>query len=270
MTFDIKALARTAKATGEQNKNRVLLWIYRWGWTTDTVLQKLLNVQRRPGCELVKRGILMRIDPPRGHKPAFIIAPGPALTRAQDLYEEATGGYAIPYAYPRTSIPFAALGEHNEIAQLIALDMLADDSLDILDLISERELRGGEQSAVPDFKISALDEYVTWHEIELHAKYKERLLLQLQEREEARRLSSFLKIVWWCRTAGIARNLAAALNADELPRVGKRPDGRIARCGGTWSPRKLAAVTEINLIFAPRGTAIPQGGQMLLEEQDPL
>lgn len=254
-----------AHVKGKANLDKVLLWTYKWGWVTELVLQKLLNVTRRPGAYWCKRGILTKIEPPAGHVVAYVIKPGPHLSRALELYEEDSDGLALPYPYPRTSIPFAALGEHNEKSQLIALDELRDGE----HLTTEREMRDGSAAALPDFAITDNNGlFVHWHEVELTAKYHERLLFQLEERETARKAGRFDKLVWWCRTPGIARNLRKILSQKALPKVKKRADGRIVKYAtDRWNPAELAEATEINVIGQPKGV-IPEGGQRLLEESE--
>lgn len=252
-----------AREKGKANADKLLLWVFRWGWTTEPVMQKLLNVKRRPGGDFVRRGLLNKVAPPTGHHHPVFILDSSSLTRAQDLYEAETNS-ALPYPYPRNSIPFAALAEHQEFAQLIALDELADDEL----LTVERELRVGEPGALPDFQISN-GLATRWYEIELTPKYRERLLLQMWDREQARRDEHFAEIHWWCRTAGIARNIAAILSQPNLPHVKRRPDGKIVKGVGFWKPEELRQATHIHIIGQAKDAAIPEGGQRVFEDEDP-
>lgn len=250
------------RAKGLENVNRVLLWIYQWGWSTEPVLQKLLGVQRKIGCELARKGVLLRVEPPAGHRTAYVIAQAHQL-RALELYEADTG-MAIPYPWPRTAVPFAALGQHQEEAQLRALDELRPGDL----LMVDREMRRGVDEAIPDFAIErgGAGGPVEWHEIELTPKYHERLLHQLEQRNQALRAGHYSRIVWHCRTHGIARNLAAALDKPVLPPVIKRADGRVVRQPGVegWRTAALRAATTIH---GPGGSAMQPGRQLEFTEE---
>lgn len=244
--MDVKNWAGEARSRGVKNLNAILEWTYQWGWTTEAVAQRLLGVQRRVAAEYARKGYLLRIDPPRGHIAAYVVAQA-HQTHAAALYEAKTG-LAIPYPYPRSAVPFSALAEHQELAQLISLDELKDGDR----LTVDREMRDGESAALPDIAIDRASGEVEWHEIELHAKYQERLIYQLQERHKALHNGEFDLCVWHCRTHGIARNLQAALCKSVLPRVVKRADGRICRLPGAegWSPRRLRDKTDVRVIGA--------------------
>ena len=263
MKFDLSKLRKTARADGQKNIDAVLLWTYRWGWTYETALQKLLPIQRRPGSDYSKRGILQKVEPPRGHPPAYCVGSG-RLGRALDLFEEETG-LAIPYPWPRTAVPFAALGEHQEAAQLIAMGQLGEGGR----LKTSREF-GDKRGAIPDFSIEK-PTGIEWHEVELTPKYVERLFFQLGERDKARAAGEFSRLLFWCRTGGIARNLVAALQQERIPRVIRRGDGKIVRETGVegWNPAKLLACTEVLLLNDDRAHPSSIGpAQMALSDVD--
>lgn len=248
-TKRVKNFTGNPRQRGLENEEKVLVWLFRWGWCTEEVLQKLLGVKRRIGIELVKRGVLQRIEPPRGHKLVYVIARS-QQARALELYE-AAGGAAMPYTWGKTSVPFAALGQHNELAQLVALNHIEPGDW----FACDREL-SEEEGAIPDFIIQkgGVGGVLEWHEVELHAKYKERLYFQLWQREEAREENKLERLVWHCGTQGIAKNLEQALSSDWLPAVDRRGDGRIVILHGVtgWQPKYLKSVSEIRLIDPTR------------------
>ena len=240
MENKIRDYQKGAIQKGAANRDKVLLWVYKWGWTTEAVLQKLLSVQRRPGAEFCRRGILQKVEPARGQfRVAYVIAL-PMMKRAGEIYEQSTGGIAIPP--PRGSVPFSLL-EHNEIAQLIALDKANEECK----LKTDRELREGDTEAIPDFAINLYELAEHWHEIELNAKYKERLFFQLQKRDEARKEGVDM-FFWHCNTRGIALNLINALEQEALPTMLRQADGKFVQNGQWWDPEELAGCTKIGII----------------------
>lgn len=245
----------TAKQRGKENTEKILLWVYRWGWTTDRVLQQLVNVQRLVGGELCRRGVLQRVDAPAGHHTAYVINSA-SLSRALELYEDDTLNNAIPYPWPATSVPFSALGEHQEQAQLEAIRQLRlfpDAQLRV-----DRELRIGTRGAVPDFQIIRMNgKWTEWHEVELTPKYQERLWFQLQERETARAAGKFTQVFFWCRTLGIGRQLQTAIRRPTVPEVFRRGDGKIAAVSASqqyWSPVELRKRCEVLMLGDDRTT----------------
>lgn len=71
--------ARAAKGplppseAGEIRKNKALLWVYRWGWTTAGVLEMLVGSQRSGlGARLTKAGFLRSTKTESGSPPTFL------------------------------------------------------------------------------------------------------------------------------------------------------------------------------------------------------
>ena len=238
----LQEYAKDARALGRRNIGRVLVWLYRWGWTTEPVLQRMLGVQRHVGAEMARRGYLLRVDPPRGHRPAYVIAP--AYQRlALELYEDDPGSVDIPYPYPRNRVGFGT-AEHDELAQLIALEQIRPGDI----LSSARELRGGK--AVPDFVIERGDSgLIEWHEVELSKRYDEKLFHQLKNRNDAMKHGDFNRIVWHCGTAGVGRNIEFALLRPAIPMTHKRADYKLVKTPGVagWNPTALREATTIHV-----------------------
>jgi len=238
-----------SRERGRENTRRVLVWALKWGWVTEKNIQHLLGVKRRHADHLVKKGLLEKNRSSSGRMVAYTIN-HEALMNAYELYEELDrADIALPYPWPQTQIPFAKLGNHQEIAQTIALDELYAHGGSLLVDRELRLLRGG---AVPDFEIERNGK-TEWHEVELNAKYAERLYFQMFERDQARQRGAFDSIVWWCRGEPVARVIRAALNSQTLPQVTRRADGKIVRLPGVegWSPRKLLSVSDIRVIGKP-------------------
>ncbi len=235
---------RGGRQVGEKNIDKVLLWVYQWGWSYESVLMQLLGVKRRVGVEFCRREVLLKVEPPRGHPPAYIISPA-YLTRALQLYEK-DAQLSIPYPFHRSPVPFATLGEHQEIAQQIALNECARHGGY---LRVDRELRDGDEGALPDF-LHRYNNYSIWHEIELTPKYQLKLFKQLAEREIARKERKFNQMVWWCRTEGIKRNLQECLARESIPQITRGDDYKLQRITGQlgWNPSTLAACSVFHII----------------------
>ena len=269
------ALARAAEARGDaihgsvigrQNAERVLIWTWQWGWVFDDVLQKLLNVKRRPACGFVQRGILHKVPAPMGYKPAYVITQNKIVV-AQVAYDNsvqdpllnpfdrAKQPSQMHYPWPRTDVPFRTEGEHSRHAQIIALNELARrPGL----LTTERELsakavngRGG----LPDFVISRRGDtnglQIEWHEVELTGKKKGADIAgQLYLRELARSQKQFTMIYWHCATYGIALNIKAALSQKRIGQVIRAPSGKwiFDPTKPQWDPSKLLAASAFLVI----------------------
>lgn len=254
---------KTAFARGLEIKKRVLIWTLKWGWVTERNLQKLLCVTRLPGHALVKRGLLSKNVSPTGKRIAYTINEE-ALDEAFQLYEEHDRCLALPYTWPQTQIPFAKLGAHQEYAQMAALHELYSKGGQ---LSVERELRLAQDGAMPDFVITR-GSVIEWHEIELSAKYAERLYLQMQSRESARQKGEMTRIVWWCRGEAVAKVIRAAMSADRIPKTIRRPDGRVVRRQDEegWNPKRLADVSEIRIMDKDGSYTLPSWAKEKLRQ----
>lgn len=248
-TNQITNYAGKGVAIGRQNREKILRWVFQWGWSTETVLQQLLGVKRRPCSDLVKRGILRQVKAPPGHKNAYVIGSG-FVDEARQLLEDSYG-ISLDYPWPRSAIPFAKYGAHSEAAQLVALGELRRE---VGVIFSERSFRGEfpaqRTGAIPDFVKVERGKKRIWHEIELSGKYHERLFFQLRQRHEALLAGKFTQLVFWCGRRSVARNLEGALSRPRIPNVVRRGDGRIVRdlSEEGWNPAKLKAVTRIILL----------------------
>lgn len=246
MTFDISKLAGDARRRGAENREILLGWMYKWGWSTTSNIQNLLGLKRDQTYTLIEQGVIERAIGPKGASPTFVIAEHriPEALRAYENRPESILG--LPYPWDRENVPILKLGRHNEVAQNIAILKVRQTGGIVL---SDREIREQDSIAHPDFLVKD-GESVTWHEVQLTSKYRERLYFQLQIREESRNRGDFNKIVWWCGTEGLARHMAKALSTNHLPKVIKRVDGKFVATQAEegWRPLRLNSVSEIAVI----------------------
>lgn len=254
----VKNFAATAKKRGEENLRKVLVWVFKWGFSTEQVLQTLLQVKRKPGVDLVRRGVLQKTEL-RGLPHVYTLTPAFQLN-ARQLFEDEMNAYldnmAIPYPYPGNAIPESHV-IHQELSQLAALASLQTQGGDVL--FSSRELMSGieqnKPSAVPDFEIWHWDAQAdnhkkTWYEVELNAKYQERLVNQLERRHVELKKQQLHALVFLCGTAGIKKNIEQALGREQLPKTKKNATHKLVVIPGEfWKPvtlKKTTLVCNIN------------------------
>ncbi len=258
---------------GKINAAKVLEWVWQWGWTYEQVLQQLLNVERRPGADFCKRGLLRRVEPPRGFYPTYVIH-ADQISRAGEIYDENLIDQRRPnisnkqpiqleYDYPeKKSIPYKTLGEHDRVAQLLAINALskqspADQKASPWQLTTWRELDVGKAGAVPDFVISrniGKEIIEEWHEVELTGKHLgAEITQQIHARHVALEQGRFQRIVWHCRTNRIALNLMIELEKKRLRQTQRGLSGKFAfdETKPYWDPRKLLAASTFMLINGP-------------------
>jgi len=173
----------TARLQGMVNDAWVLLWIYKWGWTTNQILQRLLCVKRpRPADDFVKKGLLTKIDAPAGYaeKSVYILSQKgfiQAKINAENFDPRAVNNYTL-HESKRISW---SLHNHNCVAQHICLDIshIVDksrypDERDYQRLRTDFELKSVDDKSadIPDFIYRPrIGNPTDWHiEIELNQK----------------------------------------------------------------------------------------------------
>lgn len=253
-----------SRDVSRRNTDAVLLWTYQWGWTTENALKELLQLKRRLGYEMSKRGYLEKVSSPKASRlPFAYVISSAALRSATNLYAGAfNASNPLPYPWPRKPVPFISLGEHQEKAQLTAIRELHRQCGRLQtarQLIADSE--SGDTGSLPDFQIDLPDGTKEWHEIEISPKYTERLIFQLHGREIARAKGAFDKLVWWCDSISVAQNIKTVLSAESLPATTTRTDGSISRDSTRrgWSPSRLLQSCEFLIIGDSRDspTSIP-------------
>ncbi len=251
---------------GRKNAEKVLIWVWQWGWTFEEPLQQLLNVKRRPSTGLVQRGILEKVKAPMGYKPAYVITKEKhgAAQIAYDCsiqderlntFDRTKQPVQMHYYWPRSEVPFRNEGEHSLRSQLAALQEL-ERRPGLLTTARELEVMSGKRGGLPDFVISRTDATTgkvisEWHEVELTGKkLGADISGQLMLRETARARGEFTKIFWHCATIGIARNIKATLMLKRIAEVHRAPSNKwvFDPTKPTWNPEKLLAASVFLII----------------------
>lgn len=173
----------TARLQGAINDAWLLLWVYKWGWTTNQLIQRLLMVQRpRPADDFVKKGLLLKIDTPAGHaeRSVYILSEKgfiQAKINAENFDPRAVNNYTL---HESKRIPWS-LHNHNCVAQHICLDIshIVDksrypDERDYQRLRTDFEMKSEDTKStdIPDFiYCPRINNPTKWHiEIELNQK----------------------------------------------------------------------------------------------------
>ena len=107
-----------SRDVSRRNTDAVLLWTYQWGWTTENALKELLQLKRRLGYEMSRRGYLEKVSSPKASRlPFAYVISSAALRSATNLYAGAfNASNPLPYPWPRKPVPLISLGEHQEKA----------------------------------------------------------------------------------------------------------------------------------------------------------
>lgn len=225
----------------------------KYGYTSEEVIQRLLGVVRRPCAELVKRGILRRVEPAPGFPPAYVLAHG-VLDEAAAAYEMSTGYFPPAYTHHKSSIPFIQNFHHHIQAQLVHLQrksQLEAADAEFSDW-SERELLvNNDREATPDIAfviVDGDDDITEWHEIERTRKNDEALSYKLQGRAKALADGKFQRIFWHCGSPAIARRIREILDQTRVLRLTKNKNGTHTKLTDRegWNPADLRAATVIS------------------------
>lgn len=120
-----KEFAGSARKRGERNRDIILLWLIKWGWTTNQVIQFILNVERpRPADDFVKKGILEKIKSKPGwfERSVYILSPAGVAAANRLLLEINRSEEARHYNLHLTkNIPWT-FHEHHIVAQNLLTD----------------------------------------------------------------------------------------------------------------------------------------------------
>lgn len=128
--FDRKELAvkhgASAVLQGRINDAWVLFWVWKWGWTTNQLIQRLLQVARsRPADDFVRKGLLVKIDAPAGHPEshAYVLSEQGYIA-ASLIAEQCDPTRSKHYTlHISKRVPWS-VHSHNMLCQHIALDLL--------------------------------------------------------------------------------------------------------------------------------------------------
>ena len=159
----------------QHNIETVCQWVYRWGWTTNGIVSRLLDLQRpNLADEFSKRGLLSKIEAPAGHRERFVyVLTELGMSFAEEKLDQHFGYVkTVPYTlHESRRIPWM-LHIHNSVAQHVVLDLLGPrpDQIAYATEPEYRQDRAGEgDEAVPDFSITD-GETTMLGEIELNHK----------------------------------------------------------------------------------------------------
>ena len=190
----------TAIWQGKINDEWVVFWTWKWGWTTNQLIQRLLSVNRpRPADDFVRKGLLIKIEAPAGHGENHVyILSQEGYIKAQLMAEQSDPTRTSHYKlHTSRRVPFS-LNSHNLTAQHVVMDLIgpADKSRppaewDYKKFKADYELRSAEEpnKYYPDFILNSIGsdgyKYVQHFEIETNQKANEKLHKWLWPRVKA-------------------------------------------------------------------------------------
>ena len=241
--------AKFARAIGKANDDKVIMWTFKWGWTTERVLMLVLGIKYRPATRLVQKGILRKVETPPKTETAYVLT-APAAERAIELYEDGILGYP----YLRSRIPESNLN-HEEMSQFLTIfnREFEEDSY-----LAVREFNNGKKGAVPDFIINKARgdaDIREWHETELTPKKGNELYFKIQERFDSFKNGKYDRLVWHFNSPGVLKSYKETMEKDMLPRVIKdRESGKyyVDKNQVGFDPRDLGKVSKFELISTER------------------
>ena len=243
----LKDYRSNAKIISKYNRERLLIWLHKWGWSNGEIIRELLNVKRKIEYQYLKSGIIEKIELGPGYNNVYILS-RKAAPEARNLYESLMGIYGnfIEYKfYNSTNFP-KSLYAHNLTAQKTALFFEEEDIN--FELSTEKEFSDKIGAGVrPDFIINNIYGLV-WNEIELNGKYKEALIYQLYTRYLAARRGDFEKIKFHCATEGIQNNIKKILSLEKCQPAKRLPGGKIILEPGNWNPSFLSEFVSFEII----------------------
>lgn len=159
----------------QHNMETVAQWVYRWGWTTNQLVSRLLDLQRpNLADEFFKRGLLSKIEAPAGYRERFVyVLAELGMMIAEEKLDELFGYVkTVPYTlHESRRVPWS-LHNHNMVMQHVVLDLLGprpDQIAFATELEYRHEGAGEADEAVPDFSIHNGDS-IMLGEIELNHK----------------------------------------------------------------------------------------------------
>lgn len=184
--------ARNARDNGEINRFKVLAWLLKWGWTTNQIIQRILEVQRpRPADEFVRRGLLEKIESKRGwiEKSVYILSPAGVAEANRYVGKLEVNGFVRDYTLHITKrIPWL-FHEHHITAQHLLIDtnpwLLRISRIGFFQSLKtdyELDLNKSDGVFIADFVVDKKDEEgdigdykTTYYEVELTEKKKEKM-----------------------------------------------------------------------------------------------
>ena len=253
----VAVFAGSGVADGKANDAKVATWTYQWGFITEPVLKRILNVtysvsarycisekkDKKTGeIKYAGKGVLQKVATRPGLCTPYVLT-GHGLNIARKNWT----GENLGYPWPKSRLPMQQLN-HDEMSQILALSLIGDGG----ELQAEREYKDGKPGALPDFIISRPGGVIEWHETEINGKDepdKIKLTFQIQERVEAFRRGEFTKLIWHFDKEGDRKAMIKQMANDSLPYI-SRENHKYSQDINTkgLNPSDLAAVSEYKLI----------------------
>lgn len=187
----IQQAGKTTRAIGRERIHAALEWVYRWGWSSPSIIDMLTGAQRRGLCsKMVKAGLLVETKTAAGailqDIPSKIITLSDAgITEVERFRENLLDYNTNPYKVNQ------ALLRHDLLAQKATLKNI--NSGKIKDYLTTRELaaKSEKQLKQPDVVWIMQDNRKMAVEIELTAKFQRKLdefilsiILSIHDKEE--------------------------------------------------------------------------------------
>lgn len=230
-TTEIQKWAGKQRERAKDNAQELLVWVRRWGWTTNQVAGRLLDLQRPAICdEHAKRGLLEKLPAPPGYRERHVYILSPlGLKKVEELVDEYINVVDFaPYTlHESRRIPWT-IHSHNMCAQHILLDILGprpEINLYITDLEYRKENKSDE--SVPDFSYVNGDGTALC-EIELNQKSELRFKRWLYLRIKHLINNQRDKVIIYTQLNGVANLVNRLLNNKYIYEVQKgKESGRL-------------------------------------------
>jgi hypothetical protein len=206
-----------------ENREQISCWVFRWGWTTNQILGRLLNLKRPAiGDEFVKHGLLQKLPAPPGYRERFaFILTDLGIQIAQQKLDNC---YIKPAPYTlheSRRIPWT-LHAHNCVAQHVCIDLLGPrPSQNMFSTESEYRIDGNESDeSIPDFSFVQGD-FELQVEIELNHKADLRLKRWLYLRIKKLFQDPDLKIIIYTPLNSVESAIREILANPTIPEISK-------------------------------------------------
>mgnify|MGYP003376833376 CR=1 FL=1 len=215
----------TGVEKGRENDAKVAEWTYRWGFVTEQVLKRLLNVtypvtarysvssktDKKTGeIKYSGKGLLEKVTTPPGFCSPYVLT-----EHGLNIARKNWTGNNLSYPWPKSRLKRQELN-HDEMSQCVALASIGNGTLQ-----AEREYKDGKKGAVPDFIITRQDKTVEWHETEINGKDGNRLIFQIQERIEALKRGEFTRLIWHFDKEADRKTVIKEMGKDCLPYIAR-------------------------------------------------
>lgn len=219
---DIRQYAGQGRQRAEDNALQAAIWVFRWGWTTAQVINRVLDLQR-PGLadELVKKGVLERMDAQPGWRESHVyILSQPSVERVEAHLDRECMAVAPYTLHESRRVPWSIHG-HNMACQHVLLDILgARPSIRAYMTEPEYRREGAERDGVPDFGYLELSGWVDC-EMELNRKEDLRLKRWLWLRVKALQARADLRLRIFTPLMSVQTNVAEILRKRSIHPVTK-------------------------------------------------